>query len=429
MNYIKINSRHPLMICFLTLGFICVLASCKKNEEPPIPIGKPIPYPGQIMLSLDSALNKSPYKLFAAAWKRSGIDSLIKVAQPGPLTVFAPTDSAMTAAGYTQAAINIASKANLDTLLAFHVVLGTYADSTLATLQGSAAAQTLLSNPNPPASALVNPGLSFNAYSSSNPYLYILYICADYGFSINGKQVTTNQKNISAYRALIHPINQVLQRPTQDLLAILRNDPRFSYLLQSYRLIDSVISFAYNPYYPYNPYIPYTNAFILAGTANSTLFAPTNDAFTKYLAGIYQKPQSSITFNDLKNYQNRVPYTYNVSFSGIPLTPLDSVIDVYFIVASVGVGKSPGYPVVTGTNWFYTDLLYNSAALSGYLITPAQAYNNVPAVIVGLDFIPTGNQVVLKRHNSASPATVNITQRDIVATNGVLHVVDGILPQ
>src|ERR1700744_3621053 len=145
--YRKIKIRNII----LPITLISVLwLSCQKHEEPPIPVGNAIKYSGQILGSIDSALQKSPYTLFYAAWKKSGIDSVALNA--ANLTIYVPTDSAFTAAGYTASKINSLSKAVLDSLVAFHMVYGTYVDSTLASLQGSTEANTLLSTPNPPMS-------------------------------------------------------------------------------------------------------------------------------------------------------------------------------------------------------------------------------------------------------------------------------------
>ena len=418
--YRKIKTRNII----LPIALISVLwLSCQKHEEPPIPVGKAIKYSGQILSSIDSALQKSPYTLFYAAWKKSGIDSLALNA--ANLTIYVPTDSAFTAAGYTASKISSLSKAVLDSLVAFHMVYGTYVDSTLASLQGSTEANTLLSTPNPPMSAPNNQGYP---YSTQYPYVYSLFISGNNGFWINGLMVKTNNKLIHAYRAIIYPVNHVLQKPVKDVLGTLRHDPRFTYLFESYRLSDSIYQANYSYYAGRD-----TGFLALSSAANITFFAPTNDAFIKYLAGIYNKQISAVTFQDLKNYQNRGYLYYDLS-------PMDSLMEgpltnTPYQINTVQVNLNgrniepflnPNRPLTTGSTWLYNDLLYNAPALDGYLITPASSYSF--AVIVDLDFIHTGTQVMVKRHSTNTAPPVNIIQHDIIATNGVIHVVDGLLP-
>lgn len=401
-----------LAICLTTMWL-----SCRKNEEPPIPVGKPIKYTGQVLVSIDSALQRSPYKLFYAAWKRAGMDSLLVSIKASSLTIYAPTDSAFTAAGYTASNISTTSKAILDSLLSFHVVLGTYVDSTMTTLSGSTAASTLLKSSNPQQSAIVG----WQTFGPNSPYTYSLFIATNGGFSINGKQVKTSNKNINARYATIYPINQVLQRPTKDIYAMLSTDQRFSYLMTSYRLSDSVV----RSWIGYNPSGPDSAPLSLSvTTSNITLFAPTNDAFKAFLASVYHKSAGSVTMTDLRNYINRKP-NHIEYFSK---SPIDSVISVFMVNYSPSRNTSylSNRPLVTGSTWLYSDLLYNSAAVNGYVVTPADRWGN-PAKIIDLDFIHTGIAVQVKRYSSNTSQPVNIIQHDIMATNGVLHIVDGLL--
>jgi uncharacterized surface protein with fasciclin (FAS1) repeats len=413
-NRIKIKN----IILLVTLISVLWL-SCKKDEEPPVPIGKPIKYNGQLLGSVDSALQKSPYTIFYAAWKKSGIDSATVSA--ASLTVYVPTDSALTAAGYTASKINTLSKADVDSLVAFHVVYGTYTDSTLKHLQGSTEATTLLTNANPAMSYF-----NYQTFSTQFPYQYSLFISANDGFWINGQAVKNSNKIINAYRVTLYPINKVLQRPNKDATAILASDPQFSYLMESFRISDSIYYATYN----HNPNYDATgdlDRFSLSTQyANLTYFAPTNTAFTTFLAGVFHKPASAVTFQDLNKYQNRVVEGF---FSG-ESSPIDSIIDVYYI--QYGQRDDQPYepvnlPPVTGSTWLYNDLLYNSSGLSAYVLQAAQPVYGYPATIVDLDFITTGGKVALKRHTTNISPPANITQHDIMATNGVIHAVDGLL--
>lgn len=411
--------KHRGGVIMLITCIASVWLSCRKDEEPPIPVGQPIKYTAPMMASIDSALQKSPYTLFYAAWKKGQMDSILVSAKAGALTIYAPTDSALAAAGYTATQINNTSKGLLDSLLAFHVVLGTYTDSTLAAFTGSAEATTLLTNPNPQRSFVGD----YQYFSASNPYTYSLFVSADNkSFSINGKTVKTANKPINAKYATIYPINQVLQRPTKDILALLHADPQFSYLLAAYKTGDSVI--VAHSFFEFNG----TDTTLLAlsiSKSNTTLFAPTNDAFKKFLADFYHKNVADVTINDLHNYQSRPLSTW--SFTSV--SPMDSVIGSYKVNYGFGrnVFSSENRPLVTGSTWLYTDLLYNAAALDNYVVTPANPSGGYAAVTIDLDFIHTGTTVQVKRHSSNTSPPVNITQHDIIATNGVIHIVDGLL--
>ncbi|NHA05154.1 hypothetical protein G7092_15195 [Mucilaginibacter sp. HC2] len=409
--YNQIRSKMGSLLLMLCISALWL--SCKKNEEPPIPVGKPIKYSGQMLGSIDSALQKSPYTLFYAAWKQGGLDSLVAAVKPSSLTIYAPTDSAFTAAGYTMSRIKSTSKPILDSLLLFHIGLGTYVDSTLTTLNGTTEVTTLLQSANPPQS--VPPSFPFNA---GTPYIYSLFVSPNNGFWINGKQVKTRQKNITAFHAIIYPINQVLQKPDKDIYAILNSDPRFSYLMASYRMSDSLVIANIGFLIKSDT----TNLYLSPNFSNVTLFAPTNDVFIKFLAGVYHKNTSAVTLDDLRNYQNRT--TGQIDFN--ELSPIDTLISCYNVNYGFGRNSSSTRPLVTGSTWLYNDLLYNAASLSGYVVSPARS-GGYPAVIVDLDFPHTGNQVQVKRHTSNTSPPVNITQHDIMATNGVIHIVDGIL--
>jgi uncharacterized surface protein with fasciclin (FAS1) repeats len=405
----------------LPLTIISILwLSCKKNEEPPIPIGQPIKYNGQLMGSIDSALQKSPYTLFYAAWIKSGIDNI--AVNAAALTVYVPTDSAMTAAGYTAAKISTMDKDDLDSLVAFHAVYGTYTDTTLKSLPGSTAATTLLNT-----ATIAMSYTSYQDFSTQYPYMYTLFLSGDNGFWIDGLSVKTSSRNFYAYRTTLYPISKVLPRPAQDAAAFIASDPRFTYLMESMRVSDSIYYQTYNHNPNYDATADIDRLALSAEYTNLTYFAPTNTAFVNFLAGVYHKPTSAVTFQDLDNYQNRVVEGF---FSG-ESSPIDSIIDVYYIQTNQRNNESyeyPNRPPVTGLTLLYNDLLYNGQILSGY--TPPSGLNNAFTgyYYINLDFVNTSStKVMLKRHSNSLPPSVNITQADIMVTNGVVHAVDGLL--
>src|ERR1700754_3974967 len=102
------------------LLLIITVISCRKQEIQVEPIGEAIPWKDTTK-SMAQVLDGSSLSLFKAAWKRSHMESLLNDQAIKSYTLLAPTDAAMTAAGWDLTAINSAAPEDLDTLLSFHV--------------------------------------------------------------------------------------------------------------------------------------------------------------------------------------------------------------------------------------------------------------------------------------------------------------------
>jgi len=301
-----------MMLSVAVSGLLFTGTSCKKDDPAPTPT----PTPNVVEL----AQGDTTLSLLVTLVSKAGLAGTLGTTSN--ITVFAPTNAAFRAAGFTDAAINgltnAEAQAQFTDVLTYHVIA--------AKVQSAAV----------PVSDTVKTLNGKNIYASKNAN----------GVFVNGKKVTA--ADLTASNGVVHKINGVLLPPTKTIAQIVIDGADFSTLEAAVTLAG------------------------LGGTLNGpgkfTVFAPTNDAFVT----------SGIT-----------------SLSGITAADAAAIVGQHAFT----------------TNIFASDL---SAGTTGATVNPAKT------LTIGL------TPVTVKVTGSANPASA-VTATDIVATNGVVHVINRVL--
>ena len=298
-----------------------VFISCDNDDDPVMPVDNTI---------TGIAVKNPNLKILVQALTRAELATTLKGA--GPYTVFAPTDAAFTAFLKTTpyATINDVPKDALTQILLNHVVSGAVKSTDLK--------------------AGYVKTLAKGAASATNNLS--MYVDLTSGVKLNGvAKVAT--ADVMASNGVIHVVDAVIGLPTVVTHAMA--NPMFSTL---------VTALTYNPASNF--------AATLSGTTSSpfTVFAPTNAAFTAFLA--------------------------ETKYSGLPAIPAN-VLE-----------KTLKYHVVTGANALASTLTNNQVipTFSGQSVT--------------VKFTPTRLMDVSNRES-------NIIATDVQCANGVIHVLDKVL--
>lgn len=353
-----------------TLGILVLMGACNKTLDAPLPVA--IKGTRDSAASIRNVLKNSPYTLFYQAFTRASLDSPFAF-----YTVFAPSDSAMTAAGLTSSAIDALSLDSLYKLIGYHIVPGLYPDSVL---KNDTLTRQL-------SSLVVTKGTAVNYYGQSgqgtlNADLYLLQQDVLY---VNGLPANKGEAPLEASNGWIYPVNKVLIPPTQSVWGIITSRPELSMYVEAYWLVDSINAAHYfegpdSNTFKAISYVPVENYGIATIQELYTILAPTNDAFAK--AGFN-------TVDDLRNYvTGSVPGDAPVSWPGYSNTaylpvynPMDSILKTHYL-------NNPGQSAV-----FYQDMLNSTAINDGWMNTNPfiqKAYQSLATAFPGV--VPVYNQ-------------------------------------
>lgn len=304
--------KHTKVLMLASM-LLFMLVSCKKDEA----------VPGKTIAAL--VTENANLSLLRAAVVRAGLVETLS--GQGTFTVFAPDNTAFTAAGLgTEAAINAVPEATLRQILLYHVLPQEYASGSI-----------------PSATTELNTAADARLYVTKNSN----------GVFVNGAAVTA--ADIDAQNGVVHVVNKVLMPPPGNLVQLAQANANLSFL------VAAVVRASQGT----------TNvAAVLSGAGPFTVFAPTNTAFQN--AG----------FSTIESIQQADPNT------------LASILTYHVIAARV----------------FSSDLTEGArpATVNG---------GNVTITLAG------GAKVKGNANTTAS----NITSTDIVASNGVVHVIDAVL--
>ncbi|HSB93393.1 MAG TPA: fasciclin domain-containing protein [Flavitalea sp.] len=306
----------------LLAAVLILVTGCKKDDWSDF---NPKGHKNTEKKSIAELVKMSPrHKFLYAAVVKAGLASTLSA--PGTFTVFAPTDDAFKAAGFSSVkAIQDAPADVLQGILLYHA-LGT--EVTAEAVQGKSAM---------PVSTLA--GKDFYV-SGSNGNVWV-----------NDARVIT--KNIMANNGVIHVIDKVLMPPSKNLVQLAQSVPELS------TLVAAVIQLG-------QPTVD-----LLATGGPFTVMAPTNDAFAALLKKL--------------NLPN---------LASIPNDVLASVLTYHLIP-----GRVFSYNLSEGL---------------------------MPATVNGekLTFSLAGGATVKGKSND-TPS--NIIAVNVLATNGVVHVIDQVL--
>jgi uncharacterized surface protein with fasciclin (FAS1) repeats len=318
MNSIK-NIKNLFLLAIV--GTTLVISSCKKDD----PVPDPIPTPDPTVAGY--VTKDTSFSILLAAVKKAGLDGTLNDASK-TWTVFAPTNAAFRALGYSVASVEAITTptdiAALSAILTYHVL------STKVTSTGV------------PVSDAVTTVNTRKLFASNNAN----------GVFVNGVKVAV--ANVPVSNGVIHVIGKVLIPPTKTIAEIVSTNANFSLLLAAVQRANL--------------------ASALSGPGKFTVFAPTDAAFIA--AG--------------------APYNTATNIGNAPVATVTGVVSSHAFT----------------TNIFASDLVAGP--------TPA-TLNPLTTLTVALSSPPS-----VKITGSAS-AVSPISQVDIVATNGVIHVIDKVL--
>ncbi|MFC4263176.1 fasciclin domain-containing protein [Ferruginibacter yonginensis] len=226
----KIIQSFKSLFFVTALGSLLVMSSCNKDDDPIV--APPTP------TVVGVAQSDTTFSILVAAVVKANLATTLSDVSKS-YTVFAPTNNAFRAAGYTEASINALSAADvtnvLTPLLLYHVL-------------GSKVLAASV-----PTSDTVKTLNTKNLYASKGAN----------GVFVNGIKVVT--ADINASNGVVHVIDKVLVPPTQSIAQVVIANasaptPEFSLLLAAVSRAGL--------------------AGVLSGPGKFTVFAPTNAAFS-----------------------------------------------------------------------------------------------------------------------------------------------------
>jgi uncharacterized surface protein with fasciclin (FAS1) repeats len=315
----KITKTLQSIFLLTAIGALVTFSSCKKDDDP-IPAPTPTPTP----TVAGYVTNDTSFSILLAAVKKAGLDGALNDATK-TWTVFAPTNAAFRAIGYSVTSVNaITTPADITALgdiLKYHV---------LTTKVTSGAV---------PASDAVATLNGKNLFASRNTN----------GVFLNGVKVVA--ADVAASNGVIHAIGKVLIPPTKTIAEIVIDGANFS-------LLERAV-------------ITANLAATLSGPGKFTVFAPVNAGF---------------------------PAAYDT----------EAEINAAAPAALAGIVTSHAF----NTNIAAGDLVAGN--------TPS-TINPATTLTISLASGPT-----VKITGSANAASV-ISATDIIATNGIIHVIEKLL--
>ena len=384
------------------------LASCHKDLDAPL-LSVSNSH-SDTTSDIRTVLANSPYHLFYQAYNLVKPDSSY-----GFYTIFAPTDSAMTAAGLTSAAINALPVDSLYRLVSYQVGSNSYSDSALKAQALPLLVPTLRLDQyiivqQNSGGQLTGVALRQNLFVQEKDVLYV-----------DGTPVNNGESSLRARNGYIYPVNRLFTAPDSNVWSIIRSKPELSMYVSAIRLVDSFYA-ATNFYVvtadtmlfqtvnwelPNSSYIGNSNYYF-------TMFAPTNDAFAR--AGFH-------TVDDLRQYiTSMVPYSSDAYYNGNSYyvqyyDPMDSVLRQHYLYTP---GSNP---------LFYPDLL-NPAINNGWQnsnIWITSGFTTWPAIKpYEAQFSNSGGTVQIQwsRNPAIPPAILPPAAPAFQGINGVVYEID-----
>lgn len=384
------------------------LGACNKGLDTPllaVSNGQP-----DTASDIRTTLANSPYHLFYQAYNLVKLDSSY-----GYYTIFAPTDSVMTAAGLTSTVINSLPVDSLYRFVSFQVGINSYSDSTLMALTLPQLIPTLRED----AFVIIEP--NSNGQLEGVTYQQNLFVQEKNQLYVNGVPSNNGETPLRARNGYIYPVNRIFTAPDSNVWALMLTKPELSMYTTAIQLIDSF--YAATGFYIVTPNAALfqtvdwqVNGGFTIGAPGIffTIFAPTNDAFAK--AGFQ-------TVDDVRQYiTSTVPYATDVVYNGNEYylqyyNPMDSVLKQHYLYTQ---GANP---------LFYPDLL-NPAINNGWQNTNQWTTGSFavwPAITpYYTQFSNVGGTVHMQwSRNPAIPAAVLPTTAPAYqAMNGIVYEID-----
>lgn len=288
--------------------------------------------------NLDEYLSKnSDFSMFKAAITQAKLETFTK--GPGPFTIFAPTNAAFTAAGYTSATI-----AAMDSITLTALILNHFQISANGVFTGRTSFE-IPEGPNAPMTSISG----YSNYSYKDKATGNIYV--------SGALIT--QKDIMCSNGIIHKIDKVLLPPVSSISALLAANANYSLLVQA--IAKTGLTSTFSP----------------ATSAPATVFALTNATMTA----------------------NGYDATTIAGLTGPALTTLTNILK---------------YHVVASRN-------FSIAMKAGATLKTTYLNGTAPTYLT----VSFASGVFVK--GISNPSAFQLSPVDVVATNGVIHTVAGML--
>lgn len=412
----KLIPIKNLLVLF-GLSFGMLMSGCLKPSDGEIQQPVSIPFNGQDIIK--TLAGESSLTLFYQAFTRLSLAS--KITANTGYTIFAPTDSAMNAAGLDAAGINKLAIDSLQKLIMYHIVEGVFDDEALT---NSVITKQVVT---------VKQDTVSDIYGFRSVIKTQLFVKEDQVLYLNGVSVTKNKPAIKATNGYIYPVNGLITNiPLRTLYDIIKSDPDLSLYNQALIIADSLRDAGIGQSDPSSEDVTtFSNPITIASTGwptfLPTLLAPTNKAFNN--AGFY-------SVNDIRNFALRSPTGFDAAYSVFNYSPVDSVLK-HHVLYNVSVAFGDPSTTFGIIRVFYNDLLnpainngvYNSYTGPGsnffqtqFLLTysvPLIFSNSNGVVYVQWNNDPTLPAVLLP-HDVSPQHSVN----NYIASNGALYKID-----
>ena len=386
--------------------------------------------------------NPEEFNALVAAVLKAELDGVL--ADGGPFTVFAPTDQAF-AEFFTSLGVSLGdvTKADVAAVLKYHVLSG----------------------------RLFSPELENKSYSTLTGEE--IHVNTDNGVVIN-EDVNVIIPNVLATNGVIHVIDQVLQPKTQTIVDIAVSNPDFSILVQALQKAELVEALQGEG--PFTVFAPTNQAFIDAGIDLNAISKDDLANILKYhvLAGKFLAAELNekgyatlngqkffVDFNSGKifiNGKTEVIATDITASNGVIhvldmvlMPPAGNIVEIAqeteklsSLVAAVvkaqlvdALSSDGPFTVFAPTNAAFAELLnqlgvsldeVNVADLKSILL-----YHVVNERLFSADLESTsyttlnGASIKVNTSDFTINGDVNIIATDVIATNGVVHLIDQVL--
>lgn len=405
---------------YAALAVALTWSACLKPSESPLGTSVSKPFKtGDLVLTLAA---DSSAGLFRRAFNRLNLGPQLDPTRN--YTIFAPSDSAMTAAGYTATVIDALSIDSLRKVITYQIVSGTFDETALTNAITSEELQTLRQD------------TVVGHLSPSGISTHILYAKEQDVLYFNGVATPWHGPATEASNGYLYDVGRVfIPLPTTGTLYdIIHAQPDLTLFDAALQLADSVLDAGFEntyfggPYYDPDDLLIYYFSNPLPSSANGmapTILAPTNKAFND--AGFY-------TVDDIRQYTIQAycgidQNTYALFY----FPPIDSVVTRH-ILHNVNVARNNH---TFTTRIFYNDLLtsdINNNFFNTY-VGPGGADATAPSLILqyptSLQFSGRGGTAYVQWNsdpNSVVPIPLDADPakpvNNFTATNGSLFKID-----
>jgi uncharacterized surface protein with fasciclin (FAS1) repeats len=393
MKHISIHIKLWLVGCIAIS-----LSACLKETDAPATPAISIPFEGTDLAG--TLAKESSLQLFNRAFKRLSLES--QVTNNTGYTIFAPTDSAMKAAGLDEAGIDQMNIDQLRNRITYQIAIGALDDRALSLPVTATYLNTLRTalKVSPDGSALIE----------TAP----LYVKEDDHFYFNGTAVTKRASVIKATNGYIYPVTAfAAEIPAATMLDAIQNDPDCSLYYQSMQLIDSINNSNYFS----------TELALLGRTTKAGMYpavlVPTNKAFEE--AGFHN-------IDELRDFALSAYIGFDeIDFFSIHYSPLDSMLRRHIIYNDrLSVSY---YYTKASVRIFYNDLLnpdLNNDKLNTYIYGTGTVIDGTINYGVPLIFSAVNGVAQVKQATTTQSYPVS-HDPSYVTSNGTIYKMDHLL--